>query len=88
MASTTRGSADEGSGTTDESAVTRVSDDDERLTTLDGRGSEALVSLVLLDSERFTGKSGLIDLKVGILGDDAPVSRNDSTLSSCQRCSH
>lgn len=74
------GSVDESGGATDEGVVTGGGNHDEGLTTLDGGGSEALVALVLVDSERFTSDSRLVDLEESILGDDAAVGGNDSSL--------
>ncbi|VUC35121.1 unnamed protein product [Clonostachys rosea] len=80
VTSATSGSGNESSSTADEGVVTSGSDDDEGLTTLDSGGREALITVVLVDSERFTSKSGLIDLEEGTLGDDATVSGNDGTI--------
>ncbi|CAH0001869.1 unnamed protein product [Clonostachys byssicola] len=80
VTSATRGSGDESSGTTNEGVVTSGSNDDEGLTTLDGGGRETLITVVLVDSERFTSKSGLIDLEEGTLGDDATVSGDNGTI--------
>ena len=82
MTSSGGSSADKGGGATDESPVSSVGDDNESLTTLDGRRGETLVALALLNSEGFTGKSGLIDLKVGILGNNPTVGRNNSPLAT------
>jgi hypothetical protein len=80
VASATGGSGNESSSTTNKGVVTSGSDDDEGLTTLDGRGREALITVVLVDSERFTSKSGLIDLEEGALGDDTTVSGDNGTI--------
>ncbi|CAH0059372.1 unnamed protein product [Clonostachys solani] len=80
VTSATSGSGNESSGTTDKGVVTSGSNDDEGLTTLDSGGREALITLVLVDSERFTSKSGLIDLEEGTLGDDATVSGDNGTI--------
>lgn len=74
------GGVNESGGTTNEGVVTSGGDNDEGLTTLDGGGSEALVALVLVDSERFTSDGRLVDLQEGILGDNATVGGDDSTL--------
>lgn len=80
VTSTGGSSVDEGSGATDEGAVTGGGDDDESLTTLDGRRSVALVALVLVDSKRLASDGRLINLEVGIVGDNATVGGNDGTL--------
>jgi hypothetical protein len=71
---------DESSGTTDESVVTSRGNDHEALTTLDRGGSIAGVSLVLVNSKRFTSDGRLIDLEESILGNDTTVSWNNGTL--------
>ncbi|CAG9938832.1 unnamed protein product [Clonostachys rosea f. rosea IK726] len=80
VTSATGGSGNESSSTANKGVVTSGSDDDEGLTTLDGRGREALITVVLVDSERFTSKSGLIDLEEGALGDDTTVSGDNGTI--------
>jgi hypothetical protein len=75
---------DESSGATNERVVTGGSDHDEGLTTLHRGGSVALVTLVLVDGERFTGDGGLVDLEERILGDNAAVGGNDGTLLDLQ----
>jgi hypothetical protein len=80
VTSATGGSGNESSSTTNKGVVTSGSDDDEGLTTLDSRGREALITVVLVDSERFTSKSGLIDLEEGALGDDTTVSGDNGTI--------
>ncbi|KAH6608110.1 hypothetical protein Trco_004423 [Trichoderma cornu-damae] len=84
VTSATSGLRDEGSGTTDEGAVTGSGDDHEGLTTLDSRGSIALVALVLVDSERLAGDGGLVDLEESALGDDATIGGDDGTLLNLQ----
>jgi hypothetical protein len=74
------GGVDESGGATDEGVVTSGADDEEGLATLDSRGSIALVALVLVDSERLAGDGGLINLEIGIVGDDATVGGDDGTL--------
>lgn len=74
------GGVDKGSGATDEGVVTSSADDEEGLATLDSRGSIALVALVLVDSERLASDGGLINLEIGIVGDNATVGGNDGTL--------
>jgi hypothetical protein len=80
MTLTAGSSVDESGGTTDEGVVTSGSDDNEGLTTLDTGRSIALVTLVLVDGKRFTSDGGLIDLKEGILGDDATIGRDNGTF--------
>lgn len=75
------GSVDEGGGTTNEGVVTGRGDDHEGLTTLDGGGSVAVVSLVLVDSERLSGDGRLVDLEESIFGHNTAISRNDSSLN-------
>lgn len=84
VTSATSGLRDESSGTTDEGVVTGGGDDQEGLTTLDGRGSIAGVALVLVDGERLTGDGGLINLEESALGNDATISGNDGTLLNLQ----
>ncbi|KAL0635535.1 hypothetical protein Q9L58_005466 [Maublancomyces gigas] len=80
MTSTSRSSRDESSGATDEGVVTSSSNDHEGLTTLDGRRRVTLVTLVLVDSERFTGDGRLINLEERVIGNNTTISRNDSSL--------
>lgn len=75
------GSVDEGGGTTNEGVVTGGGDDHEGLTTLDGGGSVAVVSLVLVDSERLSGDGRLVNLEESVFGHNAAISRNDSSLT-------
>ncbi|KAF3060281.1 hypothetical protein CFAM422_011359 [Trichoderma lentiforme] len=84
VTSATGGLRDESSGTTDEGVVTSGGDDQEGLTTLDGRGSIAGVALVLVDGERLTGDGGLINLEESALGNDTTISGNDGTLLNLQ----
>lgn len=81
MTGTGRSSRDESSSTTDKGVVTCSSNDHESLTTLDGRRRVTLVALVLVDSERFTGNGRLINLEERVIGNNATVSRNDSSLN-------
>ena len=74
------GSVDKGGSTTDEGVVAGGSDNDEGLTTLDGGGGEALVTLVLVDSQRLASDGRLINLQESILGDNATISGDDGTL--------
>jgi hypothetical protein len=71
---------DKGSSAADEGVVTGSSDNDESLTTLDSRRSIALVTLVLVYSERLAGDGRLVDLEESIIGHDTAVGGNDGTL--------
>jgi hypothetical protein len=73
-------SVDKSGGTTNKGVVTGGGDDKEGLTTLDTGRSIALVTLVLVDGERFTSDGRLIDLKEGILGDDATIGGDNGTF--------
>lgn len=84
MTSSGRGSVDESSGATNEGVVTSGGNNHEGLTTLDGGRSIALVALVLVNSKRFTGDGRLINLEIGILGDDTSIGRDDGTLLDLQ----
>ena len=59
-----------------------MGDDDESLATLDSGGCVDGVTLVLLNSERFTGKGRLIDLEICVVGDDTTIGRDNGTLFS------
>jgi len=80
MASAAGGRGDERGGTADEGAVTGCGDDHEGLATLDGGGRVAGVAIVLVDSKRLAGDGGLIDLEVGVFGDDAAVGGDNGTF--------
>jgi hypothetical protein len=84
MTSSGRSSVDEGGSATDEGVVTSGGNNHESLTTLDSRGSIALVALVLVDSEGLASDGRLINLEIGILSDDAAIGGNDSTLLNLQ----
>jgi hypothetical protein len=84
VTSTSASRVDEGGGATDEGVVTSGGDDQEGLTTLDSRGSIALVALVLVDSERLTRDGRLVDLEEGIVGNDATIGGDDGTLLNLQ----
>jgi hypothetical protein len=71
---------DKGSSSADESVVTSSSNDDESLTSLDSGGSIAVVTGVLVDSERFASDGRLIDLNEAALGNETTISRNDGSL--------
>lgn len=62
MARSTGSFVDQGCGTTDESVVTGGCDDYEGLTTLDTRGLETLIALMLVYCEGLARNCGLIDL--------------------------
>lgn len=80
VTSTARGSVDQSGSATDEGVVTGRSNDHESLTTLDSGGSVASIALVLVDGERLTSQSGLIDLEESTLSDDATIGRDNGTL--------
>jgi hypothetical protein len=84
VTSATSGLGHEGSSATDEGVVTSGSDDNKGLTTLDGRGGVAVVTLMLVDSERLASDGRLINLEEGVLGNDAAVGGNDGTLLNLQ----
>jgi hypothetical protein len=71
---------DKGSGTTDEGVVTSSSNDNESLTTLDSGRSVAVVTMVLVDSERLASDSRLINLTEAALGNETTISGDDSSL--------
>jgi len=74
----------ESSGAADEGVVTSGSDDNERLATLDSRGSIALVVLVLVDSERLASDGRLVNLEESVLGNDTAIGGDDGTLLDLQ----
>jgi hypothetical protein len=76
----TRRLRDEGSGTTDEGVVTSGSNDNESLTTLDSGRSVAVVTMVLVDSERLASDGRLINLTEAALGNETTISGDDCTL--------
>jgi hypothetical protein len=80
MSGTTRGFVNESSGTTDKSTISRGGDNHESFTTFDGGGSITVISLVLVDGERFSGDSGLIDLNESVFCDDTTVCGDDGTF--------
>jgi hypothetical protein len=80
MTSPTRSLTDKSSSATNESIITGGCDDQEGLTTLDGRGSIALITLVLVDCKRLARNGRLVDLEEGIVGNNTAICRNDSTL--------
>jgi len=80
VASSGASGVDKGSGAADEGVVTGGSDNDESLTTLDGRRSIALVALVLVDGERLAGDGRLVNLEESIVGYDTAIGGNDGTL--------
>lgn len=80
MASAGAGLVNQCSSATDESVVTSSSNDHEGFATLDPRRSITLVALVLVDGKRLSSNSGLINLEESIVGDNATISWNDSTL--------
>jgi hypothetical protein len=86
MTSSAGSLVDESSSTTDESVVTSGSDDHESLTTLDTGGSITLIALVFVDCERLASNGRLIDLEESIIGNNAAISGNDSTLGNSLDC--
>jgi hypothetical protein len=70
----------ESSGTTDEGVVTSGSNDNESLTTLDSGRSVAVVTMVLVDSERLASDGRLINLTEAALGNETTISGDDCTL--------
>lgn len=83
VTSATSGLGDKGGSATDEGVVTSGGNDNEGLTTLDSGGSVAVVTTVLVDSERLTSDGGLINLEESILSDDATISGDNGTLEYC-----
>jgi hypothetical protein len=87
MTGSARGRGDKGGGTSDEGAITSSIDDHEGLTTLDGRGSVASISSVLVNGKRLAGDGGLINLEEGVFGDNATISGNDGTFFDLENIS-
>jgi hypothetical protein len=71
---------DEGSSATDEGVVTGGGDDNEGLTTLDSGRLEAVVAVVLVDSEGLASDGRLINLQESVFGNNATVGGDDGTL--------
>jgi hypothetical protein len=80
MTRTTGCFADECSGTADESSVSSSSDNHESLASFDSGGSITIVTLVLINGERFSGNGRLINLDESVLGDDATIGRDNGTF--------
>ena len=80
MTRATSGLGDEGSGTADEGVVTSSSNDNESLTTLDSGRSVAVVTMVLVDSERLASDGRLINLTEAALGNETTISGDDSSF--------
>ena len=80
MTSSSSGLGDKGSSSTDEGVVTSSGDDDEGLTTLDSGRSIAVVTSVLVNSERLASDSRLVNLNEAALGNEATISRDDGSL--------
>lgn len=76
----TSGLGDEGSSATDEGVVTSGGNDDEGLTTLDSGRLEAVVAIVLVDSEGLASNGRLIDLEESVFGNNATIGGDDGTL--------
>jgi hypothetical protein len=71
---------DKSSGATNEGVVTSSGDNDESLTTLDSGRSIAVVTLVLVDSQRLASDGRLINLNEAALGNEATIGGDDGTL--------
>jgi hypothetical protein len=80
VTSSTSGLRNKGSSTTDEGVVTSSGNDNEGLTTLDSGRSVTVVTMVLVDGERLSSDSGLIDLAEASLGNETTIGRNDSSF--------
>lgn len=80
MTSSSSGLGDKGSSSTDEGVVTSGGNDDESLTSLDSGGSIAVITSVLVDSERLASNGRLINLDEAALGNETTISRDDGSL--------
>jgi len=80
VTSASSGLGDKGSSSADEGVVTSSSNDNESLTSLDSGGSIAVVTSVLVDSERLASDGRLIDLNEAALGNETTISRDDGSL--------
>lgn len=80
VTSSTSGLRNKGSSTTNEGVVTSSGDDDESLTTLDSGRSVTVVTMVLVDGERLSSDSGLIDLAEASLGNETTIGGNDGSF--------
>ena len=80
MTSAARCFTDKCSGTTDKRTIASSSDNHESLTTFNSGRSITMISLMFIDSKRFSGNGRLIDLDKGIVGDDSTIGRDNSTF--------
>jgi hypothetical protein len=80
VTSSTSGLRNKGSSTTNKGVVTSGGNDNEGLTTLDSGRSVTVVAMVLVDGERLSSDSGLIDLAEASLGNETTIGGNDSSL--------
>lgn len=80
MTSASSGLGDKGSSSANEGVVTSSGNDDESLTSLDSGGSIAVVTSVLVDSERLASDGRLINLDEAALGNETTIRRNDGSL--------
>lgn len=80
MASSGTCGVDKSGSATDECTVTNRSDDNESLTTLDGRRCINRVPLMLVDGQGLSRDGRLINLEIRVFGDDTTVGGDDGTL--------
>lgn len=80
MTSASSGLGDKGGGSANESVVTSSSNDNESFTSLDSGGSIAVVTSVLVDSERLASDGRLINLDEAALGNKTTIRRNDGSF--------
>jgi len=80
VTSSTSGLRNKGSSTTDEGVVTSGGNDNEGLTTLDSGRGVTVVTMVLVDGERLSSDSGLINLAEASLGNETTIGGNDGSL--------
>jgi hypothetical protein len=80
VTSASSGLGNKGSSSADEGVVTSSSNDNESLASLDSGGSIAVVTSVLVDSERLASDGRLIDLNEAALGNETTISRDDGSL--------
>ncbi|GJD02139.1 hypothetical protein ColKHC_10964 [Colletotrichum higginsianum] len=77
---TSGGSVDKSGSATDEGVITSGGNDDESLATLDSGRGVAVVVAVLVDGQRLTSDSGLVNLEESIFGDDTTIGGDNGTL--------
>ena len=80
MTSSSGSLADERSSTTNESTISSSGNDHESFTTLDSGGGITVITLMLVDGERFSCNGRLVDLNESVFGDDTTVGRNNGTF--------